>query len=102
MRRNNPSITNQELRNMIQINGEFDEYFDQHHDGVIEQQVRAFLDGHHVPSLRRLVVSVVGGTVTLQGNVRTFYEKQLSHQCLRRIAGIRRLIDQTVVLERRV
>ena len=32
--------------------------------------------------------------MTLRGRVGTFYERQLSHQCLRRIAGVRQLVDR--------
>jgi osmotically-inducible protein OsmY len=78
---------------MIQINEEFEP----NRDFEIEKSVRAFLNGQNVPSLRRLAVSVSAGTVTLRGPLRTFYERQLSQQCLRRIAGVRQLIDQTVV-----
>jgi osmotically-inducible protein OsmY len=78
---------------MIQINEEFEPGI----DTEIEQSVRAFLKAQNVPSLRRLLVSVSAGRVTLRGQVRTFYERQLSQQCLRRIAGVRQLIDLTVV-----
>lgn len=78
---------------MIQIN----EDFEPNSDSEIEQNVRAFLEGCNMPALRRLAVSVSAGTVTLRGQVRTFYERQLTQQCLRRIAGVRQLIDRTVV-----
>jgi osmotically-inducible protein OsmY len=81
---------------MIQFNGEFNEQVDLE----IAERVRAFLNGHNVPSLRRLAVSVLRGTVTLQGRVGTFYEKQLSQQCLKRIEGVRQLEDRTVVVPR--
>jgi osmotically-inducible protein OsmY len=87
------SNISQELPNMIQINEEFESS----QDFEIQESVRAFLNAQNVPSLRRLVVSVSAGTVTLRGQVRTFYERQLSQQCLRRIAGVQQLIDQTVV-----
>ncbi len=81
---------------MIRFNGEFDDQVDRE----IAERVRVFLNGHNVPSLRRLAVSVRRGTLTLRGRVGTFYEKQLSHQCLKRIEGVRQLDDRTVVIPR--
>lgn len=69
-------------------------------DHEVAENVRSFLLAHHVPSLRRLAVSVQDGTVTLQGRVRTFYEKQLSQQCLRRIPGVQHLVDALIVDDR--
>ena len=51
--------------------------------------------------MRRLSIEAEGGTVTLRGSVFTFYEKQLSQQCPRRVAGVRRLIDMIVVASRK-
>ena len=70
---------------------------DELRDRELEHRVRTFLIGHNVPSLRRLSIQARDGTVTLQGRVATFYEKQLSQQCKRRVTGVRRLDDQLVV-----
>jgi osmotically-inducible protein OsmY len=37
------------------------------------------------------------GTVTLRGQVRSFYEKQLCHHTCRRVAGVLRLVDEIEV-----
>ncbi len=63
----------------------------------LQQRVRAFLDGHNVPALRRVAVQARGGTITLHGKVSSFYEKQLSQQCSRRVLGVRQVIDEIVV-----
>ena len=47
-------------------------------DRELERRVENYLWGRHVPGLRRLIVSASNGTVTLQGRVRTYYEKQLA------------------------
>jgi hypothetical protein len=60
---------------------------DELRDRELEQRVRTFLAGHNVPSLRRLAIEARDGTVTLQGRVATFYEKQLSQQCKRRVTA---------------
>ncbi len=70
-------------------------------DRDLEHRVRAFLAAHNVPALRRLSINADDGTVTLRGSVFTFYEKQLSQQCPRRVAGVRRLIDEVVVASRK-
>jgi osmotically-inducible protein OsmY len=50
-----------------------------------------------MPGLRQLRVDAEGGIVTLRGTVRTYYEKQLSQQRCKRVAGVVRLIDQVEV-----
>jgi osmotically-inducible protein OsmY len=72
-------------------------FTDELRDRELEQRVRVFLTGQNVPSLRRLVIEARNGTVTLRGRVPTFYEKQLSQLCKRRVTGVRRLVDQMVV-----
>ncbi|MGE3407409.1 MAG: BON domain-containing protein [Pirellulales bacterium] len=59
----------------------------------LERRIVSYLVGRHVPSLRHISVEAVDGTVTLRGQVRSFYEKQLCHNCCRRVAGVIRLVD---------
>jgi osmotically-inducible protein OsmY len=47
--------------------------------------------------LRLLDVEARSGVVRLRGNVKTFYEKQLSAQLARRVAGVVHLIDEVAV-----
>jgi hypothetical protein len=70
-------------------------------DHDLKRRVALFLAGRHVLSLRRLEVEARGGTVTLRGRVGSFYEKQLSRQCCRRVAGVVELIDRVEVIETR-
>lgn len=63
------------------------------HDVELERRVMNYLVGRHVPSLRHISVEAAGGTVTLRGKVRSFYEKQLCHNCCRRVAGVVQLVD---------
>jgi osmotically-inducible protein OsmY len=60
--------------------------------------VRIFLSTRHHPSLRHLHIEANGGTVTVRGRVNTFYEKQLSYQCCRHVAGVFNIVDQVDVL----
>lgn len=57
-------------------------------DQEIVRNVQSALASRHVPSLRRLRVSSKGGDVTVHGNVRSFYEKQLVHHCCQEVAGV--------------
>ena len=49
-------------------------------------------------TLRNLHVEAKDGTVVLRGQVGSFYEKQLGHQCCRRVAGVQKLIDSIDVV----
>jgi hypothetical protein len=66
-------------------------------DRDLLRRVKTFLSTSHRPGLRALEVEAHGGVVRLRGNVRTFYEKQLSVQLTRRVAGVVRLIDEVMV-----
>ena len=62
-------------------------------DRDLERRVVNFLWSRHMPGLKHIAVEAENGTVTLRGQVRSFYEKQLCHQSCRRVAGVIRLID---------
>jgi hypothetical protein len=66
-------------------------------DEDLKHRVSLFLAGRHVLSLRGLEIDARGGTVTLRGRVGSFYEKQLSQQCCRRVAGVIELVDRVEV-----
>ena len=66
---------------------------DESSDRDLERRVVNYLAGRHLPGLRHLDVQACGGTVTVRGTVNSFYEKQLSQQCCRRVAGVVKLID---------
>jgi osmotically-inducible protein OsmY len=67
-------------------------------DRDLERRVKGFLYGKHMPGLRNLQVEAHNGTVVLRGQVGSFYEKQLGHQCCRRVAGVQKLIDSVDVV----
>lgn len=66
-------------------------------DRLLERQIASQLAETNRPGLRRLAVNVADGSVTLRGNVASFYEKQLAIQTCRVLAGIERLIDAVEV-----
>lgn len=70
-------------------------------DRDLERRVVNFLRGWQMPGLRNVEVEAAAGTVTLRGTVNSFYEKQLSQQCCRRVAGVLKLIDAVSVAAHR-
>jgi len=66
-------------------------------DHDLLRRVKTFLSVTHRPGLRLLDVEARGGVVRLRGRVKSFYEKQLSAQLARRVAGVVRLIDEVTV-----
>jgi osmotically-inducible protein OsmY len=66
-------------------------------DQELRRRVKTFLSITHRPGLRFLDVEAHAGVVRLRGSVKTFYEKQLSAQLARRVAGVVRLIDEVTV-----
>lgn len=63
------------------------------HDRHLERQITQLLAERHCQALRHLEVQACDGIVTLRGQVRSFYEKQLSYDCCRRVDGVIRLVD---------
>jgi osmotically-inducible protein OsmY len=70
----------------------------QNADRELERRVVNYLVGRHVPGLRHLAVNADNGIVTLRGQVRSFYEKQLCQHCCQRVAGVVRLVDAVAVM----
>jgi osmotically-inducible protein OsmY len=70
-----------------------------HDDSDLERRVVNYLFDRRVSSLREIKVSASAGTVTLQGRVSSYYEKQLCLHCCRRVAGVMQLVDEVVVTQ---
>ncbi len=51
----------------------------------------------HVPSRRRVQVEAADGHVVLKGNVRSFFEKQMAQEAIRRIDGVQMIENQLEV-----
>lgn len=69
-------------------------------DQDIQFRVTKFLGSRHFPSFRELDVQVENGTVTLSGELATFYEKQVALNSCQHVAGVLSLIDEVHVEER--
>jgi osmotically-inducible protein OsmY len=67
-------------------------------DRDLERRIVNYLARRHLPGLRQLEVRANNGTVTLRGQVRSFYEKQLGQHCCQRVAGVRKLVDAIDVI----
>lgn len=66
-------------------------------DDDLKHRVANCLGQRNMASLRRIGVEAKDGLVTLRGNVRSFYEKQLCLNCTRHVAGVIRLVDRIEV-----
>ena len=71
-------------------------------DEDLVRRVLLFLADSRRPSLRNLLVEAHEGVVTLRGPAGSFYEKQLAVKFTRRVAGVFRVIDEVLVIDRRV
>lgn len=70
-------------------------------DDELRSRVKAFLGTQHFPKLRDLRVEVCGDTVTVQGCLNSFHERQVAIECCKRVAGVRQSIDEMSVVDRR-
>lgn len=66
----------------------------------LERRVLNYLNGRHMQSLRKIQVQAQEGKVVLQGEVQSFYEKQLCLNCCRRVEGVHELVDKVDVVTR--
>jgi osmotically-inducible protein OsmY len=63
------------------------------------RRIRLFFNALGLAALRRIHVEVEAGLVTVDGVVRSYYERQLALACVRRVAGVRQIIDNIRVGE---
>ncbi len=70
-----------------------------HADEELANRVRQFLRCLPLAVFQQLHVSVDEQTAVVEGVVRTFYERQLAIACIRRVAGVRRVVDLICVQE---
>jgi hypothetical protein len=67
-------------------------------DSALVLRVRDQLHQCGYESLRMLEVRVEQGVVVVQGTVSAYYLRQVAVECIRRVAGLNRLIDQIEVV----
>ena len=66
-------------------------------DHLVQSAARA-VRSTCVRPIAGLVIVADGGSVTLRGRARTFYEKQLLIHAVRHVPGVRQVIDHVDVL----
>jgi osmotically-inducible protein OsmY len=68
-------------------------------DEDLSRRIRLFLATLHLAGLKRIHIEVEEGLVTIGGIVRSYYERQLAVACVRRVAGVRQIVDRIRVTE---
>lgn len=68
-------------------------------DDDLKDRVESFLFSRHFPGFRELSVQVQNGTVTVSGEVNSYYEKQIAINSCRRVAGVLGVADEIQVHE---
>ena len=66
-------------------------------DRDLERRIVNYLYTRQVSVARAISVQADNGTVTLRGEVFSFYQKQLCISCSRRVAGVLGLVDEIEV-----
>ncbi len=66
-------------------------------DETLATRVRLFLEGLKLAVLRRVRVRATDGRVTVEGSVRSFYERQLVIACIKRVTEVGELEDMIQV-----
>ncbi len=63
-------------------------------DYELLQRVTRFLDARGDQPHRSLKLTVEQGTVMVQGRVPSYYLRQIALECIKRVAGVTRIVDQ--------
>jgi osmotically-inducible protein OsmY len=68
-------------------------------DEQLRHRIQLFLQTLRLAILRRVQIDVQSGVVTIEGIARSYYERQMALACVRRVAGVRQVVDRIVVHE---
>lgn len=68
-------------------------------DADLKSRVTRYLNHRAARTIDGLSIEARGGTIVLQGSVSSLYEQELCRHVCTRVAGVLRVIDQTVVCE---
>jgi len=66
-------------------------------NAAVRQRVSSFLHSRHFPAFRNFEIDVDRGSVTLTGQVHSYYEKQIAMTSCQNVDGVVALIDEIVV-----
>ncbi|HLJ12615.1 MAG TPA: BON domain-containing protein [Planctomycetaceae bacterium] len=64
------------------------------HDLAVEQRVLHYLLSKNSSAARRVEIDVAEGEVTLRGQVKSFYTRQVFVQGCRRVPGVTMVVDE--------
>ena len=64
---------------------------------LFERIHEALTTNPHVPNRRHVQVEAADGHVVLKGSVRSFFEKQMAQEAIRRIDGVQRIENELEV-----
>jgi osmotically-inducible protein OsmY len=62
-------------------------------DEALAKRVGLFLASRRVAGLWPMDIDVSEGVVTVEGVVRSYYERQLAVACIQRVAGVLQVVD---------
>ena len=62
-------------------------------DETLAKRVRLFLETLRLAVLRRVQIRALNGSVFVEDTVQSYYDWQLAIACIRRVAGVREVID---------
>jgi osmotically-inducible protein OsmY len=65
----------------------------------IVDKAHRYLNSSHYSELRRLACDFHDGVLTIHGRVSSFYMKQLAQTIVRKIAGVRQIVNDVDVTE---
>lgn len=68
-------------------------------DRELLRRVKSFLDQQGYSTHRTLEISVEQGRVLLQGQLPSFYMRQLAVECVKRVAGVHQIVDLIMVAD---
>ena len=69
-------------------------------DEDVRKRVSSLLNSRHFPVFRRLGVEVSQGSLTLSGQVHSYYEKQVAINACQNVAGVVSVVDEVEVFDR--
>ena len=67
-------------------------------DDDIALRVEDFLSRQHFPSFQNLDLEVTHGKLTVRGQVRSFYERQIAMSVCQHVPGVLQFVDEIAVI----
>ncbi len=71
-------------------------------DSELQRRVRSALECRKLLVNGQVAITADGGTVTLSGSARSYYDRQLMVHCCLRVPGVRNVVDEICVSTQKV